>query len=64
MHSPFNAPGGGCEAAGDQTKWSPFARTKKPALEEAGLCGQWDNYRTNFDDFRAVYLFGIQTDIE
>ena len=32
-------PLGGCEAAGDQTKWSPFARTKKPALEKAGLCG-------------------------
>ena len=28
------------------------------------LCGQRDNYRTNFDDFRAVYLFGIQVDIE
>ena len=25
------------------------------------LCGQWvNNYRTNFDDFRAVYLFGLQ----
>ena len=33
---------------------------KKPALEEAGLCGQWDNYRTNFEDFEAVYLYGIQ----
>ena len=25
--------------------------------------GQWDNYRTNFDDFREVYLFGNQVDI-
>jgi len=24
--------------------------------------GQWDNYRTNFDDFRDVYLLGIQAD--
>ena len=22
--------------------------------------GQWDNYRTSFDDFQEVYLFGIQ----
>ena len=22
--------------------------------------GQWDNYRTNFDDFREVCLFGFQ----
>ena len=22
--------------------------------------GQWDDYRTNFDDFREVYLLGIQ----
>ena len=28
------------------------------------LCGQRDNYRTNFNDFRAVYLFGIQMDIK
>ena len=27
-------------------------------------CGQWDKYLTNFDDFRAVYLFGIQIGIE
>lgn len=26
-------------------------------------CGQWDKYLTNFDDFIAVYLFGIQMDI-
>jgi len=31
-----------------------------PLSEAVPLCGQWDNYRTNFDDFRAVYLFGIQ----
>lgn len=28
------------------------------------MCGQWDNYRTNFDDFRSVYLFGIQVDAD
>ena len=28
------------------------------------LCGQWDKYLTNFDDFKAVYLFGLQVDIE
>ena len=26
------------------------------------MYGQWDNYRTNFDDFREVYLFGNQVD--
>ena len=26
--------------------------------------GQWDNYRTNFDDFIDVYLLGIQLNIE
>ena len=38
----------------------------QPPLRGPGeiVCGQWDNYRTNFDDFRAVYLFGIQMDIE
>lgn len=30
----------------------------------AQKCGQRDKYLTNFDDFRAVYLFGIQMDIE
>jgi hypothetical protein len=25
--------------------------------------GQWDNYRTNYDDFLAVYLFGIQVGV-
>ena len=24
-------------------------------------CGQWDSYRTIFEDFEAVYLFGVQT---
>ena len=23
-------------------------------------CGQWDNYRTIFEDFEVVYLFGLQ----
>ncbi len=35
-----------------------------PPREAVPLCGRRDNYRTNFDDFRAVYLFGIQLDIE
>ena len=26
--------------------------------------GQRDNYRTNFDDFLELYLFGIQVDME
>jgi hypothetical protein len=30
----------------------------------AQKCGQWDSYRTNFDDFRVVHLFGKQADIE
>jgi len=30
---------------------------KKPALEEAGSCGQWDNYLTIFEDLDAIYLF-------
>ena len=37
---------------------------ENPAVK-AGLFrvyGQWDNYRTNFDDFREVYLLGIQAD--
>ena len=24
--------------------------------------GQWDNYRTNYDDFLEMYLLGIQID--
>ena len=37
---------------------------KGPPLDEAvPLYGQWDNYRTNFDDFWKVYLFGIQVDM-
>ena len=38
---------------------------ENPAVK-AGLFrvyGQWDNYRTNFDDFREMYLFGNQVDI-
>ncbi len=26
----------------------------------AQKCGQWDNYRTIFEDFEAVNLLGIQ----
>jgi hypothetical protein len=25
--------------------------------------GQWDNYRTNFEDFLELYLLGIQVDM-
>ena len=39
----------------------PYIRTKGPLhLEAVPLCGQWDNYRTIFEDFEAVYLFGTQ----
>ena len=37
---------------------------ENPAVK-AGLFrvyGQWDNYRTNFEEFREMYLFGIQVD--
>ena len=43
----------------------PIPVRESPA--EAGLnrvYGQWDNYRTNFDDFIDVYLLGIQLNIE
>jgi len=35
-------------------------------MECRGLisCGVVNKFLTNFDDFRAVYLFGIQVDIE
>ena len=35
--------------------------TKKgPPLSEAvPLCGRMDNYRSHFEDFDAIYLFGI-----
>ena len=42
----------------------PIPERENPAVK-AGLFrvyGQWDNYRTNFDDFRDVYLLGIQAD--
>ena len=37
----------------------------KSAWREARqlVCGQRDKYLTNFDDIIAVYLFGIQIDI-
>ena len=41
----------------------PIPERESPV--EAGLIrvyGQWDNYRTNFDDFWALYLLGIQVD--
>ena len=36
--------------------------TRKPGQKGRAIsqCGQRDNYRTNFEDFRAVYLFNIQ----
>ena len=39
----------------------PILVRENPAVK-AGLFrvyGQWDNYRTIFDDFREVYLLGI-----
>lgn len=33
--------------------------TKKLPLPGV-LCGQRDNYRTNYEDFEAIYLFGMQ----
>ena len=24
------------------------------------MCGQWDNYRTIFEDFMVLYLFGLR----
>ena len=49
---------------GEQTE-SPIPERKSPAT--AGLIrvyGQWDDYRTIFDDFREAYLLGIQLDME
>ena len=43
----------------------PHTRTRENPAVKAGLFrvyGQWDNYRTNYDDFRDVYLLGIQVD--
>ena len=43
-------------------EYQPLTETKKglPPSEAVPLCGQWDNYRTNFEDFEVVYLFGLQ----
>jgi hypothetical protein len=43
---------------------NPNPERKSPAVK-AGLIRVYvivNNYRTNFDDFREVYLFGIQSD--
>ena len=43
----------------------PIPERENPAVK-AGMFrvyGQWDNYRTNFDDFLGLYLFGIQVDM-
>lgn len=60
--SPFNAPGGGCEAAGDQTKWSPFTSNEMAQREAPGQisCGVVNEFLTNFEDLMSVYQFGIQ----
>ena len=45
---------------------TPQPERENPAVK-AGLFrvyGQWDNYRTSFDDYREVYLLGIQLDME
>ena len=42
----------------------PVPVRENPAVK-AGLFrvyGQWDNYRTNYDDYLDLYLFGIQLD--
>ena len=35
----------------------------RPKGRAIRVYGQWDNYRTNFDDFRELYLLGIQADV-
>ena len=43
----------------------PIPVRENPAVK-AGLFrvyGQWDNYRTNFEDFLELYLLGIQVDM-
>ena len=37
---------------------------KKNSRLKGVLCGVVNKFLTNFDDFRAVYLFGIQADME
>ena len=40
-------------------KYKKEFRKKQYWLIIAGQrCGQWDNYRTNFEDFDAVYRYG------
>lgn len=36
--------------------------TRKPGRQGPGefACGQWDNYRTIFEDLDAIYLFVLQ----
>ena len=61
-----------CGKGGQFTADSPFdvldrlsgTYEKKglPLDEAVPLYGIVDNYRTNFDDFREVYLFGSQVD--
>ncbi len=36
--------------------------TRKPGRQRPGeiACGQWDNYRTIFEDLDAIYLFVLQ----
>lgn len=42
-----------------------YGDKKEPPLREAvPLCGVVNKFLTNFDDFLAVYLFGLQIDIE
>ena len=39
-----------------------FGVTRKPGHKSRAIsqCGQWDNYRTIFEDFKEVYLLGLQ----
>ena len=47
----------------NQNPWPPpVYETARPSRPGRVSYGQWDNYRTNYDDYLDVYLFGIQSD--
>ena len=54
---PAPLPRRGVWGEGNVGRRSPFARTKKPALEEAGSCGFVTNYLTFIEDFQKVLDF-------
>ena len=48
----------------NQNPWPPpVYETARPARPGRVSYGQWDNYRTNFEDFLELYLLGIQVDM-